>query len=119
MQNEGESGRKQINNYTRILTIAICAVQAPSYISLYASGIQGALPQDPGSLWWATAVISMVAGSMFSVWLGERITDKGIGNGISLLIMVGNIYGSFVDANNIFILNLNNDKINITKILLI
>jgi preprotein translocase subunit SecY len=89
MQNEGESGRKQINNYTRILTIAICAVQAPSYISLYASGIQGALPQDPGSLWWATAVISMVAGSMFSVWLGERITDKGIGNGISLLITVG------------------------------
>jgi preprotein translocase subunit SecY len=89
MQNEGESGRKQINNYTRILTIAICAVQAPSYISLYASGIKGALPQDPGSLWWATAVISMVAGSMFSVWLGERITDKGIGNGISLLITVG------------------------------
>lgn len=89
MQNEGESGRKQINNYTRILTIAICAVQAPSYISLYASGIQGALPLDPGSLWWATAVISMVAGSMFSVWLGERITDKGIGNGISLLITVG------------------------------
>ena len=89
MQNEGESGRKQINNYTRILTIAICAVQAPSYISLYASGIQGALPQDPGSLWWVTAVISMVAGSMFSVWLGERITDKGIGNGISLLITVG------------------------------
>lgn len=89
MQSEGESGRKQINNYTRILTIAICAVQAPSYISLYASGIQGALPQDPGSLWWATAVISMIAGSMFSVWLGERITDKGIGNGISLLITVG------------------------------
>jgi preprotein translocase subunit SecY len=89
MQNEGESGRKQINTYTRILTIAICAVQAPSYISLYASGIPGALPQDPGSLWWVTAVTCMVAGSMFAVWLGERITDKGIGNGISLLITVG------------------------------
>jgi len=89
MQNEGESGRKQINNYTRILTIAICAVQAPSYISLYASGIENALPPVTGPLWWATAVISMVAGSMFSVWLGERITDKGIGNGISLLITVG------------------------------
>lgn len=89
MQNEGESGRKQINTYTRILTIAICAVQAPSYISLYASGIPGAIPVNPGSLWWVTAVTSMVAGSMFAVWLGERITDKGIGNGISLLITVG------------------------------
>lgn len=89
MQNEGESGRKQINTYTRILTIIICAVQAPSYISLYASSIQGALPADQSMLWWTTAVSCMVAGSMFAVWLGERITDKGIGNGISLLITVG------------------------------
>lgn len=89
MQNEGESGRKQINTYTRILTIVICAVQAPSYISLYASNIQGALPQNQTTMWWTTAVACMVAGSMFAVWLGERITDKGIGNGISLLITVG------------------------------
>ena len=89
MQNEGESGRKQINNYTRILTIIICALQAPSYISLYASQIPGALPQDPGTMWWAQSVIVLVAGSMFAVWLGERITDRGIGNGISLLITVG------------------------------
>jgi preprotein translocase subunit SecY len=89
MQNEGESGRKQINTYTRILTILICAVQAPSYISLYASSIPGALPAEQTMLWWTTAVSCMVAGSMFAVWLGERITDKGIGNGISLLITVG------------------------------
>lgn len=89
MQNEGESGRKQINNYTRILTIIICILQAPSYIKLYASGIQGALPEDQSTLWWTQAVVAMTAGSMFAVWLGERITDKGIGNGISLLITVG------------------------------
>jgi len=88
MQNEGESGRKQINNYTRILTIVICALQAPSYLTLWV-GNKGALPVDAGSLWWAQSVIVMVAGSMFAVWLGERITDKGIGNGISLLITVG------------------------------
>lgn len=92
MQNEGESGRKRINNFTRILTIAICAVQAPTYITLYAQNIPGAL--DPAlttesSLWWVTAVSCMVAGSMFAVWLGERITEKGIGNGVSLLITVG------------------------------
>jgi preprotein translocase subunit SecY len=89
MQNEGESGRKQINTYTRILTILICAVQAPTYITLYASSIPGALPAEQTSLWWVTSVSVMVAGSMFAVWLGERITDKGIGNGVSLLITVG------------------------------
>ncbi len=88
MQNEGESGRKQINNYTRILTIIICALQAPSYLTLYI-GSKGALPVDAGTLWWVQSIVVMVAGSMFSVWLGERITDKGIGNGISLLITVG------------------------------
>jgi preprotein translocase subunit SecY len=88
MQNEGESGRKRINNYTRILTIVICALQAPSYLTLWV-GNKGALPVDVDSLWWIQSTIVMVAGSMFAVWLGERITDKGIGNGISLLITVG------------------------------
>lgn len=88
MQNEGESGRKQINNYTRILTIIICAAQAPTYLTMYV-GQKGALPVDATTLWWAQSIIVMVAGSMFAVWLGERITDKGIGNGISLLITVG------------------------------
>lgn len=88
MQNEGESGRKLINNYTRILTIIICALQAPSYLTLYVQN-KGALPVDASTFWWAQSIIVMVAGSMFAVWLGERITDKGIGNGISLLITVG------------------------------
>ncbi|MGV3631419.1 MAG: preprotein translocase subunit SecY [Bacteroidota bacterium] len=88
MQNEGESGRKRINNYTRILTIIICALQAPSYLTLWV-GNKGALPVDVDTLWWVQSVVVMCAGSMFAVWLGERITDKGIGNGISLLITVG------------------------------
>lgn len=88
MQNEGESGRKRINNYTRILTIVICALQAPGYLALYVQS-KGALPVDAGTFWWAQTIIVLVAGAMFAVWLGERITDKGIGNGISLLITVG------------------------------
>ena len=88
MQNEGESGRKRINNYTRILTIIICALQAPSYIALYVRS-KGAMPVDETTFWWIQTIIVMIASSMFAVWLGERITDRGIGNGISLLITVG------------------------------
>lgn len=88
MQNEGESGRKRINNYTRILTIAICALQAPSYLALYVKS-KGAMPADESTLWWMQTILVMIAGSMFAVWLGERITEKGVGNGISLLITVG------------------------------
>lgn len=110
MQQEGESGRKRINNITRILTIIICALQAPSYLTLYVEN-KGALPVDAGSLWWVQSVLVMVAGSMFAVWLGERITDKGIGNGISLLITVGILarlpeafmaeFGFAVDSGNL------------------
>lgn len=88
MQNEGESGRKRINNYTRILTIVICALQAPSYLTLYVQS-KGAMPADANIFWWTQTIMVLIAGSMFAVWLGERITDKGIGNGISLLITVG------------------------------
>ena len=87
MQNEGEAGRKQINNYTRILTIIICALQAPSYLTLYVQN-KGAMPVDASTFWWTQTILDLVAGSMFAVWLGERITEKGIGNGISLLITV-------------------------------
>lgn len=97
MQQEGESGRKRINNYTRILTIVICTFQAPTYIALYASSktanIGGAevsaFSHDAWSFTWMSAIVLLVAGAMFAVWLGERITDKGVGNGISLLITVG------------------------------
>jgi preprotein translocase subunit SecY len=88
MQKEGESGRRKINGYTRFLTIAICAFQAPSYISMYVINRGGAV--DPDSvMWWVTSITLLIAGTMFAMWLGERITDKGIGNGISLLITVG------------------------------
>jgi preprotein translocase subunit SecY len=88
MQNEGESGRNKINNYTRILTIVICAFQAPSYIGLYVKSIQGSIVNET-PLWWVQSVILLIAGTMFAMWLGERITDRGVGNGISLLITVG------------------------------
>ena len=88
MQQEGESGRKRINMFTRVLTIVICALQAPTYLNMYIES-KGALPEDAGTFWWVQSITVLVAGAMFAVWLGERITDKGIGNGISLLITVG------------------------------
>ncbi len=87
MQKEGESGRRKINQITRFLTIAITAAQAPGYIANL-MGQNVALTISP-SLFWITAIIVLTAGTIFAMWLGERITDKGIGNGISLLIMVG------------------------------
>lgn len=87
MQKDGESGRRKINGYTRFLTIAICAFQAPSYLQMYVLSSQAAV--DPGPMWWVTSISLLIAGTMFAMWLGERITDKGIGNGISLLITVG------------------------------
>ena len=90
MQREGESGRKRIQWYTRVLTVAILVFQAPSYLinlkmqasSALASGISWSVFMIP-------ATIILAAGSMFILWLGERITDKGVGNGISLIIMIG------------------------------
>ena len=90
LQREGESGRRKINQYTRYLTIAILLFQAPSYlINLKMQ----AGPSLNASLDWTvfmiTSTIILAAGSMFILWLGERITDKGIGNGISFIILVG------------------------------
>jgi preprotein translocase subunit SecY len=110
MQNEGESGRKQINNYTRLLTIVICALQAPSYLTLYVAN-KNAMPDNPDTFWWTQTIMLLIAGSMFAVWLGERITERGIGNGISLLITVGILsrlpgaffaeFGKSVEAGNL------------------
>ena len=69
-------------------TIAICALQAPSYLNLYLAG-KGAIPADAANFWWIQTTVILIAGAMFAVWLGERITEKGVGNGISLLITVG------------------------------
>ncbi|MFH1005472.1 MAG: preprotein translocase subunit SecY [Bacteroidota bacterium] len=88
MQKEGESGRKRINQYTRVLTIMITVLQAPGYIASQLTGYPGVVP-DPSTLWWVTTVIILVAGTIFVMWLGEKITDRGLGNGISLIIMIG------------------------------
>ncbi len=90
MQREGESGRKKINWYTRILTVAILFFQAPSYLMNLKMQAYGALSSGiDWSVFMIPATIILAAGSMFILWLGERITDKGIGNGISLIIMIG------------------------------
>lgn len=90
MQREGESGRKKISWYTRILTVAILLFQAPSYLMNLKIQAYGALSSGiDWSVFMIPATIILAAGSMFVLWLGERITDKGIGNGISLIIMIG------------------------------
>lgn len=89
MQKEGESGRKKLNQYTRYLTVLITMGQAPSYIA----NLKMQLPTDAfltnPTFFWVSSIITLVSGTMFVMWLGEKITDKGIGNGISLLIMIG------------------------------
>ncbi|MBC8755827.1 preprotein translocase subunit SecY [Kordia sp. YSTF-M3] len=91
LQKEGESGRKKITQITRWLTIVICLVQAPFY--LWGLGQLGVPPEaftvGKGLDFIIPSVIILVTGTIFAMWLGEKITDKGIGNGISLLIMVG------------------------------
>lgn len=90
MQREGESGRKKINWYTRVFTVAILLFQAPSYLMNLKIQAYGALSSGiDWSVFMIPATIILAAGSMFVLWLGERITDKGIGNGISLIIMIG------------------------------
>jgi preprotein translocase subunit SecY len=91
LQKEGESGRKTINQITRWLTIGICIVQAPAYLyGLEAFGVRdSAFVLGKGLEFMVPAVIILVTGCVFAMWLGEKITDKGIGNGISLLIMIG------------------------------
>ena len=87
MQKEGESGRKKLNQFTRVLTIFITAAQSYAYLR---TTINAEAITNPG-LWSFTipAIVIIVSGTMFCMWLGERITDKGIGNGISMLIMIG------------------------------
>lgn len=103
LQKDGESGRKKINQITRALTVIITAAQAPGYLSQYVP--PGARPDN--LMWWILAVTILVAGTVFVMWLGERITDRGLGNGISLIIMVGiianlpqGLLGEFVKKNN-------------------
>ena len=91
LQKDGESGRKKINQITRWLTIAILIIQAPTYlISLPTLGIpESAFLLGQGPLFYFSSILLLTTGTVFAMWLGEKITDKGIGNGISLLIMIG------------------------------
>ena len=88
MQMEGESGRRKMNQITRYLTLAILAIQGPAYVT-------GMIPRNAIAVGWSSFMFNLVstiilmAGTMFVMWLGERITDRGIGNGISLIIMIG------------------------------
>ncbi len=96
LQKEGESGRRKINQITRYLTIAVTGFQAPGYIANLVSQLpaQAITPFDanvttPSTFFWISSIVILISGTMFVMWLGERITDKGIGNGISLIIMIG------------------------------
>ena len=92
MQREGESGRRKMNQITRWLTVAVTAAQAPAYIQnmrYQLSAGPGAFFNGGDGWFWASSIIILISGTLFVMWLGERITDKGVGNGISLLIMIG------------------------------
>ena len=95
MQMEGEAGRRKMNQITRLLTILIIAIQGPAYLATVHNQIPASAFVAVNSLGWSNFVYNLVAtvilmaGSMFVMWLGERITDRGIGNGISIIIMIG------------------------------
>ncbi len=89
LQREGESGRRKINQITRVLTVIILLVQAPGYLA----NLHSQLPESAfilkGAYFTVSSMFILTAGTMFVMWLGERITDRGLGNGISLIIMIG------------------------------
>ena len=90
MQREGESGRQKLNQYTRYLTVLILLIQAPAYLVNLKYQVNAAGGHVELGFWtMAYLIIILAAGSMFIMWLGERITDRGIGNGISFIILVG------------------------------
>ena len=95
LQMEGESGRKKMNQMTRVLTIVIICIQGPAYMASIHGQIDASAFVAVRNLGWSNFVFNLIstlilmAGSMFVMWLGERITDRGIGNGISIIIMIG------------------------------
>ncbi len=89
LQKEGESGRRKMNQYTRYLTVAILILQAPTYLVNLHAQLPASAFIISGTFFTVSSVIILTAGTMFVMWLGEKITDKGIGNGISLIIMIG------------------------------
>ncbi|HEU4633696.1 MAG TPA: preprotein translocase subunit SecY, partial [Flavisolibacter sp.] len=91
MQKEGESGRKKINQWTRYLTVAVTMVQASAYVAYLRqiTAQSGGIISGYADYFWLSTVVILTAGSLFVMWLGEKITDKGLGNGTSLIIMIG------------------------------
>ena len=90
LQREGESGRRKINQWTRYLTVAILLFQGPTYLVNLSVQLRAVGASLPGGIWFTiSSAVILAAGSMFILWLGERITDKGIGNGISFIILIG------------------------------
>ncbi|MBD0296098.1 MAG: preprotein translocase subunit SecY [Flavisolibacter sp.] len=91
LQKEGESGRKKINQWTRYLTVGVTAVQASAYVAYLRqmTAQTGGIIPGYADYFWLSTVIILTAGTLFVMWLGEKITDKGLGNGTSLIIMVG------------------------------
>ncbi len=90
IQKEGESGRKKINQWTRYLTVIVTAFQAAAYIGyLNSPGNKEAIIGEFAPYFWASTVIILTVGTLFVMWLGEKITDKGLGNGTSIIIMIG------------------------------
>jgi len=89
LQKEGESGRRKMNQYTRYLTVAVLILQAPTYLVNLSAQLPASAFVLSGFFFKLSSVVILTAGTMFVMWLGEKITDKGIGNGISLIIMIG------------------------------
>jgi preprotein translocase subunit SecY len=100
LQKEGESGRRKMNQYTRYLTIAVLVLQAPTYLVNLSAQLPASAFVMPTFFFKFSSVVILTAGTMFVMWLGEKITDKGIGNGISLIIMIGIV--ARMPANFIF-----------------
>jgi preprotein translocase subunit SecY len=90
MQKEGESGRKKINQFTRYLTVIVTGFQASAYVAYLRNQSGGAIIAEYGTFFfWLSTTVLLTAGTLFVMWLGEKITDKGIGNGTSIIIMMG------------------------------
>ena len=89
IQKDGESGRKKINQWTRYLTVIVTFAQAYAYVSYLRSMGHDAIIESFSPYFWVTTPILLTAGTLFVMWLGEKITDKGLGNGTSIIIMIG------------------------------
>ena len=89
LQKEGESGRRKMNQWTRLLTIGVLCIQGPAYVANLYHQMPTAFVYGGTFGFYAYATVILIAGTMFTMWLGERITDKGIGNGVSMIIMIG------------------------------